>query len=58
MLLIFVFTASRKTISSPSWQVDLSNDGSVHIEPLAVDADGVVDSDMADDLENYWEDEE
>ncbi|XP_024914509.1 zona pellucida sperm-binding protein 3 [Cynoglossus semilaevis] len=50
--------ASRKTISSPSWQVDLSNDGSVHIEPLAVDADGVVDSDMADDLENYWEDEE
>ncbi|XP_058495580.1 zona pellucida sperm-binding protein 3 [Solea solea] len=49
--------ASRKTISSPSWRVDLSRDGSVDVEPLISDVYVSEDLDVAEqsDFVNYWE---
>ncbi|XP_053275483.1 zona pellucida sperm-binding protein 3 [Pleuronectes platessa] len=57
-------TASKKTISSASWKVNLSDkDGHVNVEPrmrsLDTDQFNLEDSDMAvhADFINYWEDD-
>ncbi|AWP06159.1 putative zona pellucida sperm-binding protein 3-like isoform 6 [Scophthalmus maximus] len=56
--------ASRKTISSPSWKVDLSGeDGFVDVEPRmkSLDADSISSEDPGmvehKDFVNYWEDD-